>query len=222
MAISLVQSANSGSVIPASSHSCPITTTAGHGLVVTGRFFNSAGTMQAPGGISDTAGNTWHVSTVPLNGSPPDAYIPFQTSNSIGSFIGWSLNAASVTSVTVAAPTGMTYDGGEFSVSEWSGILAVGAGATTQSQAGAEVVGPAMNVSAGNLLVAACEPNAAVSVPTGATAITSNTANVFVYEIPAGSGTLTWDWLANTQFTVAAQVFSATAPSAGLLLAAWP
>lgn len=123
MPIILVGQAGSGNIsgtpFPAPGPTISYNSTTGNTLVVTGQV-ESDTALAGITSITDSAGNAWQYATSD-NQDPPS--VVAHASYYFCSFIGWSVGAQAVTSVTVEDGTGAT-DGWLVSLSEWNSISA--------------------------------------------------------------------------------------------------
>lgn len=183
MAISLVQNQTFSGTLTSNTQAVSISSTGGNTLIVAGVTI-----FEVMTGITDSAGNTWHFSTSAAQNPPWQ-----QFSTDVAAFVGWSIGANAVTSVTIA--TNGNGDHATYSVSEWSGITAedTGGGTSATSDAGGDAVSASLTLAGtGELVVGAASGNnnGLNGIPSGTTALASPN---LVYELGL-SGSVQWTW----------------------------
>jgi hypothetical protein len=215
MAIALAGQAGLAGVSHASPETITYASTAGNTLIVAGVFFNASATNY-PTSITDTAGNTWQVSTTSAQ-TPPTAQNNVSGTGLLTAFIAWCVGAAAVTSVTIARQdSGSVF--WRVALSEWSGIVQFdnswsGIATTPVSP---WTMGPVQLNTSGELVIGAIDINAGTpGVPTGWTAFTSSGSAFCAYDLPGTTGSFSPQWRtsANTaeQWAGALAVFSPVA-----------
>ena len=180
-------------------------------LIITGHFANFAGAPDFPVSITDTASNTWRVSTSNAQ-NPPTQQI--SEAGQFGTdFVAWCVNAAGVTSVTVARQDS---DGANswwrIALSEWSGITQfsnswAGTGASSTSFTS----GPVTLDNGSELVVGAADSfSGAQTIPSGWTGFTSMGDADNGYYLPGTTGSYSPVWATTVAdvWTGALAVFS--------------
>jgi hypothetical protein len=230
MTIAYVGQAGIGGANLASPQAIAYTSSAGNALIVTGYFYDSAGTTCLPASIGDSSGtNVWHVST--SNAASPPTQDISESGQAWCAFVAWCLSAAPVTSVTIARS-----DSGQpaadqwwrVAISEWSGIHAADSANAGTGPSSETFALPSVTLAnTGDLIVAAiASPTAgSITVPAGWTTFTSQGANVAGYVMPGTTGPFTANWTAGAADIWAGAVASFKPPvpgGGGLLLALYP
>ena len=188
----------------------------GNTLVVTGQM---ATTGTSPGisgitSISDSAGNDWQYATS-SNQNPPS--VVTETSYWFCSFVGWCLDAAAVTSVTLTGDVGNTALW-IVSVSEWHGIAAADSGValtgTNANPSGTVDLAYPGELVVGSLDSSSVNPSA---LPSGWTAFgyLPPPPTLIGYAIAGTSGYYMSEWaMASDTYTLALMSFSSTGATA--------
>ena len=169
MAIALVGQSD---IAPGGAGTSPLvasyTSAAGNTLIITGHLYDfNTGDFVAPTGITDTAGNTWQISTssaqVPVTiQTPPLCSIADPSdggSAHMANWVAWCVNAAAITSVTVSWEGGIS-TWTRLSISEWSGIVQFSnswAGGSTSTASSSVTTGPVNLPATGMLVVGALD-----------------------------------------------------------------
>ena len=221
MAITLVgQAGVAGSQEAGSPVAVTYSSTAGHTLIVTCHFYdNNSGMFVAPTGVTDSAGNYWHVSTTAAQAqfiaqTPPTASAADTTDGASAhgaDFVAWCVGAAHVTSVTVAWTTGIqTYT--RLALSEWSGIVQFDNSWAGGSATAASSVTATLNLSVtGELVIgsAVIAGSGTESLPASWTGLTSGGGgNAYRLMATVGSYSPAWTSTIAGSWTGAAAVFS--------------
>jgi len=173
MAITLVGSAVIQETLPAATYTFTYSSTAGNWLVISSTNTSNGGDPATPllVSITDSASNTWHVSTGNAVNPPTQGYDDSVLATAVGAFVAYAPAAAAVTTVTItwrAAYTGGFIVAG---LSEWSGVSSVDDANTstgTYNGGGHWSCGPVTLSSAQDVIVAAAVGSVNVSaLPAG-------------------------------------------------------
>lgn len=205
------------------------TSTKGNTLIMSAHLYNlNNGPAVPPVSITDTAGNTWHVSTSTAQTPPTESITdPTDGNNAyMCDFVAWCINAAAVTSVTLAWAGGVnTWT--RVVVSEWSNIVQfdnswAGGSSTSNSSV---VTGPVQLNVPGELVIGACDIAGAgtESLPTGWTNLTASGGTDNGYYLPGattGSYSPVWNSTLAGSWAGTVAVFSPV--SGSLLMTGFP
>jgi hypothetical protein len=194
--------------------------TAGNTLIVAGHF-NSSGIAPFPTSITDTASNTWQVSTA--NAQTP----PTQEDSGSGAFntdfIAWSVRAKAVTSVTIAR--GDISGGGtafwRLTVAEFSGVLQFSNSWAGLAASGTSfAVGPVTVPLPGSLAIAAVDDNSGTqTIASGWTNFTASNNNLAYFIGPPAGGSYAPSWSSTvSDFWVSAAAVFTPSVVAGQLM----
>lgn len=195
------------------------TSSASHLLVAAGTWFDSTGATTGVFSITDSAGNTWHVSTSDTQ-NPPASHESV-SSQTVGVFVAWTFqNAGPVTFVDLTANSGInTFQ--HWDLSEWSGVLANDTGSSgSGTSAGSNLTVPAVTLSGGGELVVSVVNSftGTMNTPSGGTVFPNDSVpQVFFYEIgpPSGSFAFTYSGFgAGHDYVAATAAFTTTGTNA--------
>jgi hypothetical protein len=207
MAIAYVADTDTPSLAGNGGEITGLSTGAGHDLIICARIYNADGGFTGVSSITDSAGNDWVFATSAQDSAPPLEW-QNQDGAHIGALVAWSLGADPITDVTITLND--TYNGGDFNLSEWTGIGGYAAAGTISEASTAESVSPSLAVAAGDLYIGVYEGPGDIGLPAGATELTSaGGAPYFVYEIVPSGSSLQLDWgVESSNYVAAAQVFT--------------
>jgi hypothetical protein len=190
--------------------SADIITRTGSTLVATGRFYAIAESDVGPASISDGT-NTWQISTVPVNGTPPSAAAIYG-GGTLCSWIAYCEHAEQISSVTVTTPGSVYFN--EITVAEWPAGYTAGSGATAASVTSVEVVSPSVTAAMGTVIIGAVEAYGTVDTPEYAVTLPGQDLN-YCYQVVSEAGAYVLDWGIEAQYAACVLVLS---PPAGINL----
>jgi hypothetical protein len=214
VSISLVGQAGVSGSTETSPHQITYTSTGGNTLILAGLIYSSS--VSSAFGlttITDTAGNTWQLSTSNATNPPAQWAQDPVDGGSYLTFVAWVIAAAAVTHVTYAWNSG-TSDFSRVTLSEWSGITAADTGNAGHAASGAATAPfPLTLATNGDLVVGAVDSSSALTVPSGWTTFTSggSVANL-AYGLPEGPGSYTPTWALSPSGDYAGSVMAFNPP----------
>jgi hypothetical protein len=193
--------------------------TTGNTLIMTGFLYFGNATVPGIASIVDSASNTWQYATNTSQNPPYSVDTTGGSGNSI-IFVGWTINAAAVTNVTLNMVNSGPWT--RISVVEWSGIAALDSCGSATSLSGTSPSTTLSLTTPNDLVIGACENDSGTSInlPAGWSSLASSggTANNGYY-FPGVSGSYspTWTLGASADWGVAVAAFRPPITSNALL-----